>query len=99
MKKLAMDLIDDKYNKGVRQVSKKSLVEAFDVKSKRNFNDDNLVDYEIFSDKKLLEELRVKIVQNLIEENIPDDKSLEDYVNNEIDRILNKSRNIVIKIV
>ena len=69
-------------------MSKRSLVEAFDVKSKTNFNDDNLVDYEIFSDKKLLEELRVKIVHNLIEENIPDDKSLEDYVNNEIDKTL-----------
>lgn len=39
-------------------------------------------------DKNLLEELRTKIVQNLIEENIPDDKLLVDYINNEIDNTL-----------
>ena len=66
---------------------KKSLTEAFEVKPK-NFNTTLLKDYEIFNDKSLLEELRVKIVQNLIEENIPSDELLEDYINNEIDRTL-----------
>ena len=67
---------------------KKSLTEAFEVKP-RNFSSiENVKDYEIFSDKNLLEELRIKIVQNLIEENIPDDKLLDDYINNEIDKTL-----------
>ena len=68
-------------------MAKKSLTEAFEVKPK-NLNTSNVKDYEIFNDKGLLEELRVKIVQNLIEENIPSDELLEDYINNEIDRSL-----------
>ena len=68
-------------------MARKSLTEAFEVKPK-NLNTSNIKDYEIFNDKGLLEELRVKIVQNLIEENIPSDELLEDYINNEIDRTL-----------
>lgn len=68
-------------------MAKKSLTEAFEVKPK-NLTTSNVKDYEIFNDKSLLEELRVKIVQNLIEENIPNDELLEDYINNEIDKTL-----------
>lgn len=68
-------------------MAKKSLTEAFEVKPK-NLTTSNVKDYEIFNDKGLLEELRIKIVQNLIEENIPSDELLEDYINNEIDRTL-----------
>ena len=66
----------------------KSLTEAFEIKPKVFSSNDNVADYEVFSDKSLLEELRIRIVQNLIEENIPDDKLLEDYINNEIDKTL-----------
>jgi len=66
----------------------KSLTEAFEVKPKVFSSKANVKDYEIFSDKNLLEELRIKIVQNLIEENIPSDELLEDYINNEIDKTL-----------
>lgn len=66
----------------------KSLTEAFEVKSKNYSSKVDAPDYEIFSDKGLLEELRIKIVQNLIEENIPSDGVIEDYINNEIDKIL-----------
>ena len=65
----------------------KSLTEAFEVKPKITSTSD-VKDYEIFNDKSLLEELRVKIVQNLIEENIPSDELLDDYINNEIDKTL-----------
>ena len=68
--------------------TRKSLIEIFDVTPKKIDNTDNLKDYEVFRDKGLLESLRVKIVQNLIDENIPDDDSLEDYINNEIDKSL-----------
>ena len=74
-------------------MANKSLTEAFEVKPK-NLNTSNVKDYEIFNDKSLLEELRVKIVQNLIEENIPSDELLEDYINNEID-----SKNIIIYVL
>jgi len=69
-------------------MTKKSLTEAFEVKSKSFSPENNVTSYEVFSDKVLLENLRIKIVQNLIEENIPDDKLLEDYINNEIDKTL-----------
>ena len=64
-------------------MAKKTLTEAFEVKSTQTPKK-NLRDYDIFGDKGLLDSLRTKIVQNLIEENIPDDGLLEDYINNEI---------------
>ena len=67
---------------------KKTLTEAFDVKPKNISSKEDVNDYEIFSDKKLLDDLRIRIVQNLIEENIPDNKLLDDYINNEIDKTL-----------
>ena len=69
-------------------MGKKSLTEAFEIKPKIIASDGNVKDYEVFGDKGLLEEIRVKIVQNLIEENIPDDTLPEDYINNEIDEAL-----------
>ncbi len=66
----------------------KTLTEAFEVKNRTFSSDDNVVDYDIFTNKNLLEELRTKIVQNLVEENIPSDELLEDYINNEIDKTL-----------
>ena len=68
-------------------MAKKTLTEAFDVKPKETPKS-GLKDYDIFGDKGLLDSLRTKIVQNLIEENIPDDGLLEDYINNEIDNTL-----------
>jgi len=65
----------------------KTLAEAFEIKNK-TVTPSNVVDYDIFANKSLLEELRTKIVQNLIEENIPSDELLEDYINNEIDKTL-----------
>lgn len=69
-------------------MSKSSLTEAFEVKPKTIISDDKIRDYDVFGDKGLLEEIRVKIVQNLIEENIPEDTLPEDYINNEIDSVL-----------
>ena len=69
-------------------MSTKSLTEAFEVKPKKEINNENVKDYEVFGDKGLLESIRIKIVQNLIEENIPEDTLPEDYINNEIDSAL-----------
>ena len=55
-------------------MAKKTLTEAFEVKPKVSSLKSDVKDYDIFADKNLLEELRIKIVQNLIEENIPDKK-------------------------
>ena len=48
---------------------KKSLIEAFNIErkpSKTSF----VSDYEIFPDKKLLDDLRTKIIENLIDKEI-----------------------------
>lgn len=66
-------------------MSKRSLIDAFEVKP-TTLKVINISDYEIFKDKELLENLRINIIQNLIDENIPEDKLLEQYINDEIDK-------------
>ena len=46
-------------------------------------------DYNIFEDKKLLEEIRSKVIQNIIDNSIPKNMNLNDYINLEIDKSLN----------
>ena len=66
-------------------MKKVSLIDAFEVKN-TPLKVNNISDYEIFSDKDMLDQLRIKILENLIDENIPDDKLLEQYINDEIDK-------------
>lgn len=66
-------------------MTKQSLIDAFDVQS-TTLKVKNISDYEVFADKELLDNLRTKIIQNLIDENIPEDKLLEQYINDEIDK-------------
>ena len=68
-------------------MSKQTLTEAFNITPKAPKIDD-LKDYDIFHDKKLLDNLRNKIIQNLIDEKIPDGVFLEQYINDEIDQTL-----------
>ena len=68
-------------------MSKQTLTEAFNITPKAPKIDD-LKDYDIFHDKKLLDNLRNKIIQNLIDEKIPDGVFLEQYINDEIDQAL-----------
>ncbi|MBE6148672.1 MAG: CpaF family protein [Firmicutes bacterium] len=42
-------------------------------------------DYDIFADKDLLDRLRTKIVENIIDTKIPEDENLAEYINKEID--------------
>ena len=63
------------------------LIEAFDVKQK-NIPIQDIKDYDIFPDKKLLDNLRSKIIQDLIDNNIPDDVVIDKYINDEIDKNL-----------
>jgi len=80
-----MNWLEKEKNKKVKELSKKSLIDAFEVKP-TTLKVSNISDYEIFQDKELLENLRTKIIQNLIDENIPEDKLLEQYINDEIDK-------------
>lgn len=69
-------------------MSRQSLIDAFDVKP-TSLKVKNISDYEIFQDKELLDTLRTNIIQNLIDENIPEDKLLDQYINDEIDKNIN----------
>jgi len=64
-----------------------SLLNEFNVK-KREIVQSQVTDYAVFPDKDKLDALRMKIVQNLINNSIPEDVSLEQYINNEIDETL-----------
>lgn len=65
-------------------MAKKSLVEYFEYKQK-DFDNKELKDYDVFKNKRLLDELRSKIIQNIIDNKIPTDKLLSKYINDEID--------------
>jgi len=68
-------------------MKRKTLTEAFDIKPVQNRTSE-LTDYEIFPDKTLLDSLRNQIIQNIIDDKIPKDRQLRDYINDEIDRTL-----------
>ena len=68
---------------------KKSLREAFLIDDEASsFKVNDTADYNVFTDKVLLDTLRNKIIQNLIDNNIPDSKYLKEYINDEIDKTL-----------
>ena len=64
-----------------------SLLNEFNVK-KREKKVDDVNDYEVIPDKEKLDALRANIIQNLINNKIPDNVSLEQYINDEIDVVL-----------
>lgn len=65
-------------------MSKNSLIDAFEIERKIP-KTNNITDYEIFSDKKLLDDLRTRIVENIIDKEVPEDKLLNEFINDEID--------------
>jgi len=68
-------------------MAKTSLIEAFNIERKTP-KINQLTDYEIFEDKKLLDDLRTKIVENLIDQEMPQDKLLNQFINDEIDKTI-----------
>ncbi len=68
-------------------MKKTSLVEAFNIERKPS-KVHSISDYEIFKDKELLDALRTKIVENLIDQEIPQDKLLNQFINDEIDKTI-----------
>ena len=68
-------------------MSRQSLYDAFNIKRKKT-NISNLSDYDIFPDKKLLDKLRTKIVENLIDKEIPTGKNISEFINDEIDQTI-----------
>ena len=68
-------------------MARKNLLEVFDIKVTNN-KAPIYTDFEIFRDKDLLDGLRNRIIQNLIDNNIPANKKLDQYINDEIDNVL-----------
>lgn len=66
-------------------MAKQTLRSAFDFEEKKT-KPLILNDYDIFRDKKLLDSLRTKIVENLIDNEMPQDVNLIEWINDEIDK-------------
>lgn len=72
----------------MKKMKNRSLINEFNIDlNTRNVN--FTTDYNVFSDKKLLDELRKKIIENVIDNNVSNSDSLETYINEEIDKALN----------
>lgn len=69
-------------------MAKKTLTEEFEVESIRKTPIKIIADYDIFQDKNLLDKLRSNIIQNIIDNKIPEEKLLTEYINEEIDKTL-----------
>ena len=68
-------------------MAKKRLIDEFNIKEEKK-EIKMVKDYEIFKDKELLDNLRNTIISNLIDDKIPDNKLLHEYINDEIDKAL-----------
>lgn len=71
-------------------MKKNSWLEEFEFDYNKNLNPYDkrkTTDYEVFADKNLLDKFRNAIIQDLIDNQIPDEKLLTQYINEEIDRI------------
>lgn len=65
----------------------KNLIDEFNIELE-NINYEETSDYDAFPNKALLEELRNKIIQNLIDNNISSAKNLNDFIRKETDKTL-----------
>jgi len=63
----------------------KSLVSAFEIEKKK-INEEVINDYDIFPDKELLEKLRTRVIENVIDKEIPEGMTLKQFIDIEIDR-------------
>lgn len=65
----------------------KTLTEIFNFQNK-NIEETPLTDYDVFPDKKLLDELRKKIIEHLIDKEVPEGRNMEEFINENIDECL-----------
>lgn len=85
-------------------MKKKSFESIFNLNN-TNVEPQDTKDYEIFKDKNLLDDLRSKIIQNIIDDNVPKGMNLDDYINLEIDKNLhgidlsNEKRNHIFNLI
>ena len=67
---------------------KRSLREEFELDQEKRDPIKIISDYDIFKDKALLDKLRSNIIQNIIDNKVPEEKLLTEYINEEIDKTL-----------
>ena len=68
---------------------KKSLQDVFELnKSKQCYLNINKTDNHIFKDKALLESLKTSIIEDIINDEIPKEKNINKYIDNQIDTLL-----------
>ena len=65
----------------------RKFIDEFDIKIDQPVKED-INDYDTFPDKQLLDELRSKIIQNLIDNNAQNHKTMDDFVKNQIDKTI-----------
>ena len=65
-----------------------TLLKEFNARKREVKTTDEVNDYLVFPDKEKLEALRSTIVENLINNQIPSNLSLEEYINDRIDETL-----------
>ena len=68
-------------------MSRQTLRDAFSFEKPKN-SYRTITDYDIFPDKRLLDQLRTKIVENLIDNEMPKDKQLNEWIYDEIDKTI-----------
>lgn len=61
-----------------------SLLNEFDFTGEKNNPVGSIADYDIFKDKELLDTLRSKVVENIIDTKIPDDIQMSDFISTQI---------------
>lgn len=66
----------------------KKFIEEFEVVEEYDIPQKEIRDYEAFPNKELLDELRNKIIQNLIDHNIANHRNMDEFIRNEIDKTL-----------
>ena len=66
---------------------KNSLLQEFNI-PKKSLKKEILTDYDIFPDKKLLDVLRAKIIENIIDSNVTDNINKEEFINAQIESVI-----------
>jgi len=67
---------------------KRSFESVFHSKEEKHEYVDNVNDYDLFDDKDMLDEVRNKIIESIIDDQIPRDMNLNDFINKEIDKYM-----------
>lgn len=65
-----------------------SLLNEFNLAKKNSESAGSVTDYEIFKDKDLLDKLRTKIVESIIDTKVPDDMDTGEFISGEIAKVI-----------